>query len=60
MFIEKQVTVALVAELAELPLADFIGLLKTTNITWMEYTDEHLEDDLQAIRDIIITENGSV
>lgn len=60
MFIEKQVTVARAAELAELPLADFIDLLKSKNISWSEYTEEHLEDDCQAIQEILFSEDDSV
>lgn len=60
MFIEKQVTLARAAELAEQPLADFIDLLKSKSIPWMEYTDEHLEDDLQSVREVLLSEDDSI
>lgn len=53
MFIEKQVSLARAAELAEQPLADFIDLLKSKNIPWMEYTEEHLDDDCQVIQEVL-------
>ncbi|WP_244943917.1 UPF0175 family protein [Siminovitchia fortis] len=53
MFAEKQVTLARAAELAEMPLEDFIDLLKSKNLPWMEYTEEHLQDDRQAISELM-------
>ncbi|MFS0646065.1 UPF0175 family protein [Siminovitchia sp. 179-K 8D1 HS] len=58
MFAEKQVTLARAADLAGMSLADFIDLLKSKNLPWMEYTEEHLSEDRQAIAELISSENG--
>ncbi|QKY68811.1 UPF0175 family protein [Lentibacillus sp. CBA3610] len=52
LFVEKQVTLARAAELAGKPMTDFIELLRSKKIPWMEYTDEHLEDDRQVIQEL--------
>ncbi|MFD2446540.1 UPF0175 family protein [Bacillus sp. CGMCC 1.16607] len=50
MFVDRTVTLERAAELAGIPLANFIDILRSKRITWMEYTDEHLEEDEQAIQ----------
>lgn len=52
LFVERQVTLARAAELAGKSLSDFIELLRSKRIPWMEYTDEHLEDDRQVIQEL--------
>jgi len=53
MYIEKRISLARAAELAGKSLAEFIDLLQAKNIPWMKYTEEHLEDDKQIIREIL-------
>ena len=50
MFVDRTVTLERAAELAGKPLANFIDVLRSKKIPWMEYTAEHLEEDEQAIR----------
>ncbi|KXH82101.1 hypothetical protein AU377_06870 [Sporosarcina sp. HYO08] len=60
MFIEKQVTLARAAELADSSLVDFIDLLQSKNIPWLEYTQEHLEDDHRAIQEILSSDDEMI
>lgn len=53
LFVEKQVTLAKAAELSGKTLGEFIDLLRLKNISWMEYTEEHLHDDERAIRELL-------
>jgi len=53
LYVEKQVTLARAADLAGKSLGEFIDLLRSKNIPWMEYTDEHLKDDEQAIQKLL-------
>lgn len=48
-FIEKRVTLARAAELAEKSLAEFIEILLKYNISWMEYTDETFKEDQETL-----------
>ncbi len=48
-FIEKRVTLARAAELAEKSLAEFINILSKYNIPWMEYTEETFKEDEDAL-----------
>lgn len=48
-FIEKRVTLARAAELAEKSLAEFIDILLKYNISWMEYTDETFKEDQETL-----------
>lgn len=50
MFVDGTVTLERAAELAGLPLANFIDNLRNKRIPWMEYTSEHLKDDELAIQ----------
>lgn len=51
-FIEKRVTLARAAELADKDLTEFIKILSRYNIPWMEYTDETLEEDEETLREL--------
>lgn len=54
-FIEKRVTLARAAELAEKSLSEFIDILSKYKIPWMEYTDETFKEDqetLEKLRDV--------
>ena len=50
LFVEKSVTLEKAAELANKSLSNFIEILISKSISWMEYTEEHLKDDNLAIR----------
>lgn len=58
LFIEKQVSLARAAELAGKSLGEFIDLLNSKKIPWMEYTEEHLKDDNQIIQEMLGQEYG--
>jgi predicted HTH domain antitoxin len=49
LFVDKSVTLEKAAELAGKPLANFVDILISRNIPWMEYTEQHAEDDDFAI-----------
>lgn len=52
-FIEKRVTLARAAELADKRLSEFVKILSKYDIPWMEYTEEAFEEDqetLEALR----------
>jgi len=49
LFVDKSVTLEKAAELASKPLANFIDILISRNVPWMEYTEQHIEDDDFAI-----------
>jgi len=49
MFMFGEISLARAAELAEMPLAEFIDVLEKLNIPSFLYTDEMLADDLQFI-----------
>lgn len=53
LFVNKQVTLARAAELSGKSLGEFIDLLRSKNIPWMEYTEEHLKDDDRAIQGLL-------
>ena len=50
MFVEKTVTLERASELAGKPISNFIQLLRSKNIPWMDYTDEHMDEDDYAIK----------
>lgn len=50
MFVDGTVTLERAAELVGIPLANFIDILRSKKISWMEYTAEHLEDDEVTIQ----------
>ena len=50
MFVDRTVTLERAAELAGKPLANFIDILCSKKIAWMDYTVEHLEEDELAIK----------
>lgn len=51
-FIEKRVTLARAAELAEKSLTEFTNLLIKYNIPWMEYTEETFKEDQEALEEL--------
>lgn len=53
MFVGKQVTLARAAELAGKSLVDFIDILRTYDIYWSEYTEQHFSEDQLAIDEIM-------
>ncbi len=53
LFVNKEVTLARAAELSGKSLGEFIDFLRSKNIPWMEYTEEHLKDDERAIKDLL-------
>ena len=50
MFVDHTVTLERAAELAGKPLANFIDILRSKGIPWMEYTAEHFDEDNLAIQ----------
>lgn len=53
LFVNKQVTLARAAELSGKSLGEFIDLLRSRDIPWMEYTEEHLKEDERAIQELL-------
>lgn len=53
LFVAKSVSLARAAEIAELSLNDFIYTLKLKNIPWGEYTDEDINEDEIALKDLL-------
>jgi predicted HTH domain antitoxin len=53
LFVNEQVTLARAAQLSGKSLSDFIDLLGSKNIPWMEYSEEHLQDDQRVIKEIL-------
>jgi predicted HTH domain antitoxin len=53
MFVDRTVTLERAAELAGKPLANFIDILRSKKVPWMEYTEGHLEEDEQAIQNYL-------
>ncbi len=58
LFVEKAVSLERAAELAGKRLATFVEILQTKKIAWMEYTEEHITDDLTAIQKYMDEKNG--
>ena len=58
LFVEKQVTLARAAELAGKSLGEFIDLLRSKNIPWMEYSEEDMKDDQRVIQELIGENNA--
>ncbi len=56
-FVEKKVTLAMAAELADKGLSDFIKMLTRYNIPWMEYTEDSLDEDLQVLEELRSNDN---
>lgn len=50
MFVEKTVTLERASELAGRSLSNFIDILRAKGIPWMEYTNDHVVDDEQAMQ----------
>lgn len=44
LFVNKQVTLARAAELSGKSLGEFIDLLRSNNIPWIEFTEEELKE----------------
>ena len=57
-FTSKQVSLGKAAELAGMTLNDFIHLLTQNNIPSVEYTMEHLEQDLEGVKEVIRKKKG--
>ncbi|MEI3611873.1 UPF0175 family protein [Pseudogracilibacillus sp. SO30301A] len=53
LFVNDQVTLARAAQLAGKSLSEFIDLLRSKNIPWMEYTEEHLKDDERVVKEML-------
>lgn len=51
-FVEKRVTLARAAELADKSLLGFIDLLSKHHIPWMEYTEETFSEDLETLAEL--------
>ena len=51
-FIERRVTLARAAELADKSLSEFVKILTRYNIPWMEYTEENLEEDEEVLEEL--------
>lgn len=51
-FIEKRVTLARAAELADKGLAEFIKILSRYDIPWMDYTEETFKEDQEALEEL--------
>ncbi|WP_318538211.1 UPF0175 family protein [Geobacillus thermoleovorans] len=52
LFVGKQVTLAKAAELAGKSLGEFIDVLRSKAIPWMEYTEEHIKDDWDTVQQL--------
>ena len=50
LFVEKSVTLKRAAEMADKSTQQFIDILTSKGIPWMEYTEEHLDEDNIAIK----------
>lgn len=59
LFVGKSVTLARAAELSGKTLTEFIGILRTFNIPWMEYTNEHFNDDQLTIDELLGSKRSS-
>lgn len=51
-FVEKRVTLAMAAKLANKTLPDFIKILSRHNIPWMDYSEDTLDEDLQVLEEL--------
>jgi len=49
---EKQVSLSRAADLARKSLEEFIDLLQSKHIPWIEYTESSLNDDKPAIKEL--------
>lgn len=56
-FVEKRVTLARAAELADKSLSEFIKILMRYNIPWMEYTQEAFLQDEEVLEELSGMEN---
>lgn len=56
-FIEKRVTLARAAELANKRLSEFIKILSRYDIPWMEYTEDTFKEDQEALEELRGTRN---
>lgn len=50
LYTDKSVTLEKAAELAGKPLANFIEILQSKGIPWMDYTEENIDEDDFAIK----------
>lgn len=51
-FIEKRVTLARAAELADKDLSEFVKILSKYDIPWMEYTEETFKEDQETLEEL--------
>lgn len=51
-FIEKRVTLARAAELADESLSGFIDLLSKYNIAWLEYAEETFNEEQETLAEL--------
>lgn len=49
-FVEKTVTLEKAAELAGKPITNFIEILQDKGLSWMEYSEENVDEDEFAIK----------
>ena len=52
LFVSKHVSLARAAQLAQKSLGEFIDILRTQDLPWMDYTDEDLRMDDLAVEKI--------
>lgn len=53
LFTDKKVTLARAAELADKSIREFIDILISHNIPWLEYSEDHKTEDDDAISHIL-------
>ncbi|MDD3023567.1 MAG: UPF0175 family protein [Syntrophomonadaceae bacterium] len=53
LFVSKTVSLARAGEIAGLSLNDFIFIVKTKNIPWVDYTETDLDRDEMAVQELI-------
>jgi predicted HTH domain antitoxin len=50
LFLDKTVTLEKAAELSGKPLANFIEILQSKGIPWMDYTEDNIDEDDFAVK----------
>lgn len=53
LFVSRNITLARAAEVAELPIGEFINLLRTQGIPWGEYTEEQERLDDISVENLL-------
>ena len=59
LFVEKEVTLARAAQLADKSIQDFIEILKLKGISWEDYTTEHFNLDNIGINKYVEAEKNN-